>query len=79
LPIHVPLLLEQGTADTLVSPDTTDSLRSNLCANGVQVQMDAIAGANHGSVMARSWERVKNWAVQRFAGARWSVPDCRAE
>jgi len=79
LPIHVPLLLEQGTADQLVYPDTTDSLRSNLCANGVQVQMDAIAGANHGSVMARSWERVKNWAVQRFAGARWSVPDCRAE
>ena len=77
LPIHVPLLLEQGTADTLVSPETTDSLRSNLCGNGVQVQMDTIAGANHGSVMARSWDRVKNWAAQRFAGANWSVPSCK--
>ena len=78
LPIHVPLLLEQGTADTLVSPDTTDSLRSNLCGNGVQVQMDAIAGANHGSVMARSWPRVKEWVAQRLDGAKWSVPACKA-
>ncbi len=68
LPIRVPLLLEQGTDDQIVSPATTEALRSNLCANGVQVELDTIEGANHGSVMPRSFERVKEWVSQRFAG-----------
>lgn len=66
LPIHVPLLLEQGLQDQLVSPLSTDAVRSNLQANGVQVELDAIDGADHDSVMARSFDRVKEWAAKRF-------------
>jgi pimeloyl-ACP methyl ester carboxylesterase len=69
LPIHVPLLLEQGTEDEIVSPVTTDALRSNLCATGVPVELDKIEGAAHDSVMPRSLDRVKEWITQRFAGA----------
>lgn len=62
LPIRVPLLLEQGTNDEMVSPELTDTLRSNLKANGVPVQMDAVQGASHDSVMQRSFAAVKEWA-----------------
>jgi len=76
LPIHVPLLLEQGTADQIVSPVTTSALRSNLCASGVQVEMDTLNGANHGTVMPRSWDRVKPWAAQLFAGTGPQAKNC---
>jgi pimeloyl-ACP methyl ester carboxylesterase len=69
LPIHVPLLLAQGTQDEIVSPVTTDSLASNLCATGVPVELDTLEGANHASVMPRSFDRVRDWAAQRLAGA----------
>jgi pimeloyl-ACP methyl ester carboxylesterase len=76
LPIHVPLLLEQGTNDQIVSPVTTDSLRSNLCTNGVQVELDTIEGANHGSVMPRSLDRVKDWVAKRFGGVNQRLENC---
>lgn len=79
LPIHVPLLLEQGTADQLVPISTTSALRSNLCANGVQVELDTLDGANHGTVMSRSWDRVRAWAAQLFAGSSPQVPNCGRE
>lgn len=79
LPIHVPLLLEQGTADQLVPTSTTSALRSNLCANGVQVQLDTLDGANHGTVMPRSWDRVKAWAAELFAGRSPHVQNCGRE
>lgn len=66
LPIRVPLLIEQGTNDTMVSPDFADSLRANLRGNGVNVQLDEIAGASHASVMQRSFNRVKDWAATLF-------------
>ena len=76
LPIHVPVRFEQGTADTIVSPGTTQALRSNLCANGVQAELDTIAGANHGTVLARSWTAVKDWVARRFAGASEPAGGC---
>lgn len=66
LPIRVPLLLEQGTADEMVSPDLTASLSSNLSGDGVHVQLDKIAGASHDSVMQRTFDRVKDWAAALF-------------
>lgn len=77
LAIHVPLLLEQGTADELVSPDITSALHANLCANGVPAELDTIAGANHDSVMARTRDSVKEWVAARFAGARIVRQTCR--
>jgi pimeloyl-ACP methyl ester carboxylesterase len=61
LPIHVPLLLEQGDQDELVSPSLTQALHSNLRGNGVNVQLDMVDGANHDTVLARSFDRVKAW------------------
>ncbi|MBV9270981.1 MAG: alpha/beta hydrolase [Candidatus Eremiobacteraeota bacterium] len=69
LPIHVPLLLEQGADDELVSPAATESLASNLCANGVAAELNTVEGATHGSIMSRSFEQVKDWVAQRLSGA----------
>lgn len=69
LPIRVPLLLEQGTADEMIAPATIDALRSNLRANGVPVELDAVQGAGHDSVMSRTFNRVRDWVAQRFAQA----------
>lgn len=66
LPIHVPLLIEQGTADEMVSPDLTATLAANLRQNGVHVQLDQIAGASHDTVMQRSFARVEDWAAALF-------------
>jgi pimeloyl-ACP methyl ester carboxylesterase len=76
LPIHVPLLLEQGTDDRIVSPVTTEALRSNLCGNGVQAELDTLQGANHGSIMPQSFDRVKNWVARRFAGTNEDLRKC---
>jgi pimeloyl-ACP methyl ester carboxylesterase len=69
LPIRVPLLIQQGSDDRMVSPVITEALRSNLRANGVQVELDTIEGATHDSVMSRSFDNVKAWVAQRFAGS----------
>ena len=69
LPIRVPLLLEQGTADQMVSPVVADTLNSNYCGNGVPVKLDSVAGADHDSIMSRSSGNVKAWIAQRFAGS----------
>lgn len=68
LPIHVPLLLEQGREDQMVSPDLTATLASNLRSNGVPVTLDITEGANHDSIMQRTLDRVKTWVARRFAG-----------
>ncbi len=77
LPIRVPLLLEQGTADELVSPDLTSALHANLCASGVPAELDTIAGANHDSVIARTRDSVKEWVAARFADARFARQACK--
>jgi predicted esterase len=66
LPIRVPLLLEQGTNDQMVSPENVGALSSNLKSNGVQVQLDDVDGADHDTIMQRSFDRVKAWLAQRF-------------
>lgn len=76
LPIHVPLLFEQGTEDRIVSPAATATLSSNLCANGVHDELDTIQGAAHDTVMGRSFDRVKDWVAQRFAGINQRFPGC---
>jgi pimeloyl-ACP methyl ester carboxylesterase len=69
LSIPVPLRIEQGQEDQLVSPDMTGAVQANLCANGVHAELDAVAGADHDSIMARTFNAVKAWVAQRFAGA----------
>jgi pimeloyl-ACP methyl ester carboxylesterase len=66
LPIRVPLLIEQGTNDELVSPNLASALSSNLSANGVRVQLDKVEGASHDSVMQRTFAHVKEWVAALF-------------
>lgn len=68
LPIHVPVLLVQGTADTIVSPDTIDALFANLCRNGVPIEEHTLAGAGHSNIMPRTFTLVKAFALDRLAG-----------
>ena len=68
LHISVPVLMAQGTSDPLVSPVTTDAVVANLCHNGVPVEDDTIAGADHSTIMPRSLARVMAFALDRLAG-----------
>lgn len=76
LPIRVPVVLEQGMADGLVAPAATEAVRANLCATGAQAELDEIEGANHASVMARSFQRMKDWIAARFSGVTGHVQNC---
>lgn len=76
LPIKVPVLLQQGSADDIVSPELASNLRSNLCSNGVQVRLDSVEGATHDTVLEQSFENVKSWAADRFAGTSGSTRYC---
>jgi alpha-beta hydrolase superfamily lysophospholipase len=78
LPIHVPLLLEQGSADELVAAGMTETLHANLCGHGVPAALDVIEGANHGSVLARSFDKVKTWVAQRFSDGGTPSTNCRS-
>ena len=76
LPIHIPLRLEQGSADTLVPAPATEILQQNLCGSGVHASLDEIPGANHASVLMRSFNGVKRWVDALFSGTQTETAGC---
>ncbi len=76
-PIEVPVLLAQGTADTLVKPTITESFFHGLCASGEHAQLVLIDKATHGTVANDAAPTVKGWFDTLVAGR--SVPDECAE
>ncbi|HET9393546.1 MAG TPA: lipase family protein [Candidatus Rubrimentiphilum sp.] len=63
-----PVLVEQGTNDMVVPYQNSVVLRSVLCRNGSRLELDAVQGATHGSVMALSSDSVSAWISDRLAG-----------
>ncbi len=76
-PTSAPVLLIQGTRDTLVPAGTTARFVANrLCrAQYDTVQYEAVAGADHTSVLAAASATVPSWAAARLAG-RTPVDTC---
>ncbi len=68
--VGVPLLLVQGTDDTIVPLALSNGLNYSLCLQGTSLQYDRIDGATHDTVMPISAARVQTWVAERFAGKR---------
>jgi len=68
LHLQAPVLIEQGTSDMTVPYQDSDNLRASLCRNGSHLELDAVQGGTHGSVMPLSYDRVSTWISDRLAG-----------
>jgi pimeloyl-ACP methyl ester carboxylesterase len=71
----VPLLMLQGTADTTVSPASTDLVRGELCAKRAVLTYRALPGATHNGMLPDSFAITQPWIDARFAGAA-AVSNC---
>jgi acetyl esterase/lipase len=77
LPREVPLLLVQGSADTLVRPEVTQSYAARQCAAGGPVRMVVLPGVNHGFAGRDGAPTAVAWMAERLA--RKPAPsDCGA-
>ncbi len=68
LHISVPVLLLQGTADTVVSPAMTTDLDLGLCLRGGHIEYETVAGADHFTLLRKTLPRALSWAARRFSG-----------
>jgi alpha-beta hydrolase superfamily lysophospholipase len=69
-PTRAPLLVFQGTDDTLTPADIAEHVVAHqLCAvDHDTVQLDLFAGADHGGVLPAAQDQVLSWIAGRFAG-----------
>jgi dipeptidyl aminopeptidase/acylaminoacyl peptidase len=63
-----PLLVTQGTADTIVWPEVTDGYVKALCDAGSTVELKTYEGVDHFGVRTASAPDVVRWLGERFAG-----------
>jgi len=59
--LPVPLFVAQGSADTLVRPETTAQFVAQQCAAGAEVTSLVISGADHGFVATDALPRLIPW------------------
>jgi len=64
----VPVLIVQGTNDSVVPASTTATLRKSWCAQGVPLTVEWVKGATHESVVKVTSSNVVAWLAQRLAG-----------
>ena len=64
----VPLLVLQGTADTLVAKPQTDALVQALCGKGSPLDYRTYDGADHRAVMDESFDDAADFAAAVLAG-----------
>ena len=69
-PIGVPILITQGTDDTVVHPEVTQNFVQKLCSNGETVYFQLIKGVGHDVAGTVSAPAVALWAQDRFDGIR---------
>jgi pimeloyl-ACP methyl ester carboxylesterase len=67
LKIRTPLLIEQGAADTTVFPQFTDTLATELKANGAkQFTYTKVPGATHGGIVVAAAKDATTWIGKRL-------------
>jgi pimeloyl-ACP methyl ester carboxylesterase len=67
-PIHVPVLMTQGGADTIVPARVTERLARRLCAEGEQVDLHLYPSVGHLEAGIVVVPDVAAWIADRFAG-----------
>jgi pimeloyl-ACP methyl ester carboxylesterase len=68
-PIGVPILIVQGGADGIVTPEVTERLVEALCSRGEQVDLRLLPGVGHVATGHEAAADVAAWIADRFAGA----------
>ena len=63
----VPLLIAQGTADTIIHPPTTGALVTAFCKSGRTVDFFTMPGVNHPLAGLQAAPQVAGWAANLFA------------
>ena len=63
-----PLFVAQGTADTVIDPQTTYDFVSRLCAKGREVSGLRMAGIDHLHAGIAAAPALVTWATERLAG-----------
>lgn len=77
LRLRVPVLVVQGTADTMVGKPTTDAVVNALCTNSrVHLKYLVIPGADHRGSVGQSLTDVQAWVDARMAGVRPAPSTC---
>lgn len=78
LPVAVPLLVAQGEADTLVTPDAQAEYVAQRCEAGQQLEYRTYPGKDHMGLVTGDSQLLADlvvWTGQRFAGGDWT-PSC---
>ena len=66
-PTAAPILIVQGTADTIVAPEVTERLLHKLCAKGETVELRLYPGVGHLATGHEAAPAVLQWINDRFA------------
>lgn len=74
IPRDVPVLIAQGTADTVVLPAVTRDFAQRLCRGGTSVRLIEM-NADHLSIATSSADQIVDWIEGRFAGT-WQGRGC---
>jgi pimeloyl-ACP methyl ester carboxylesterase len=74
--LGVPLLVAQGSADVIVSPDVTHRFVDQMCRAGQPLRFLEIAGGDHVTIAQRTAAATVEWIGDRFAG-KVARNDCR--
>jgi dipeptidyl aminopeptidase/acylaminoacyl peptidase len=67
-PLRVPLLVVQGTSDSIVHPEITDAAFSATCMAGGNVKYVTLTNRSHSGSAQDAFPLVTNWLSARLAG-----------
>lgn len=70
-PVRAPLLIGQGEADTIITPEAQEAFVAGRCEDGLAVDYRTYAGRDHLSLVAAdspAMAEVVDWTAQRLAG-----------
>ena len=67
-PTGKPILLIQGAADTIVTPDVTQRLADTLCTHGQTVDLRTLPSVGHLETGHLAAPDVTSWIAERFTG-----------
>jgi len=73
--LAAPLLVLQGTADPFVPSDITEAYVVERCADGDDVELRLVTGAEHFTLSWRTADDAVAWTQDRFAGEP-TTPSC---
>jgi pimeloyl-ACP methyl ester carboxylesterase len=76
-PAAAPVLVLQGDADLLTTPERTAEAVARWCAlGGAPIDQRVYTGADHGSIVDAAWADAVAWVRDRFAGAPVASSAC---